>query len=213
MRWARGEIFHPFEFRFFEGGDFPSTLTCDGLTAYLKPSFRVWLRYDQLIQAKGITDEERFATALNLCVERLDAGFPMDILGLGLVRFYERDLLDQSAIFEHPSKQNHKALYEKRLKKAAQKGPGLSLFWDTHEIWSGFASFHKIDLFEVDMHWWKFLGYLGELPQESKLMGLAKLRTTDVQQEVDKKDKDDFLISQYLVSLPTGGILDGKGKK
>ena len=212
MRWARGEIYHPFEYRFFEGGDFPGTITCDDLTAKLKTDFRVWLRYDQLMQAKKITDEERFSLALKLCVEKADAGIPSEILGLGLVRFYERDLPDQSRIFEQPGKQNHKALYEKRLKAAAKKGPGFSLFWDTHEIWSGFAAFFNIDLFRVDMHWWKFLGYLDELPDESRLKGLMKLRMTDIQ-DVDKKFREDLIISQHLASLPEGGILESDEKK
>lgn len=208
MKWVRGEQFHPYEYRFFEGGGFPATLTCDDFTATLKTSFRVWLKFDQLLQAKQIGNQERLGLALNLCIEKSDGEFPLEKLMQGLIWFHQADNFNRSWLFESPKMKKHKELYEKMLTTEAKKKPGMSLLWDTGAIWGAFMSAFGIDLFRVDLHWWAFLALMRELPENCSLNRLIRQRTTDIK-DVDKKEQSAFVIKQHLVSVPSGGLLEG----
>lgn len=208
MKWIRGEQFYPYEYRFFEGEDFPATLTCEEAKATLKTSFRVWLRFDQLIQAKKISNKERLEAALNLCVEQVDGEFPTDKLLQGLMWFHQADNFSRSWLFEKPKLAKHKVIYEQLLLEEAKKKQGMSLLWDTGPIWGAFMSAFGIDLFKVDLHWWAFLALMRELPENCNLNRLIRQRTTKLK-DIDKKEQGTFLIKQYLVSVPNGGILEG----
>lgn len=208
MKWVRGEGYHPYEYRFFEGGGFPATLTHDGLTARLRTSFRIWLRFDQLIQSGKICDQERLKIAFDLCLENLDPEFPLEALSRGLLWFHGADAIDRSWIFNEPKRAKHKQLYEKMLNNESKKSRSLSLFWDSKAIWSAFRASFGIDLFQADLHWWAFLALMNELPENCSVSRLIRQRTTDIK-DVNEKERGEFVIRQHLASLPAGGILEG----
>lgn len=213
MKWSCGENYHPFAYRFFEGGTFPATITYEDLTATLNTSFRVWLKFEQLLQSKTLTDKERILFAFNLCVEKVDDNFPIDILNRGILWFHSADIMDRSWLFDHPKRKKHKILYDKMKEEAANKKPGLSLFWDTGAIWSSFMSAFGIDLFKLDLHWWAFLALINELPDGCALNRLIRQRTKDIKEIKDQKDQGEFLVRQYLASIPSGGVLEGDVQK
>ena len=215
MKWANGESFRPFEYRYFEGGNFPATLDYDGLKAKLKTSFRVWLRFDQLIQAdaKKISDRERLDLALELCVEEMDYNFPLAKLMEGIVWFHGADANNRSWIFDKPKLAKQKSLYEKIIEGQGNKKKALNFFWDATAIWSAFMSAFNIDLFKADLHWWAFLALMAELPENCTINGLMRQRTQEIIKDktIDEKDKGEMIVRQHLVSLPKGGILEGDG--
>jgi len=208
MKWIRGEPFHPFEYRYFDGGGFPASLTFDHLTAELRTSFRVWLRFDQLVQTGKLTDRERLEAAFNLCFKSIDEGFPVEALKDGLVWFHGADRLDRSWLFDSPKRKNHKGLFEKMKAEAAKKNQSLNLLWDAGAIWGSFLSAFGIDLFRTDLHWWAFLALMNELPENCSVNRLIRQRSADLK-EVNEKDRNEFVIRQHLASVPAGGILEG----
>ena len=208
MRLANGKILHPAGYRYFEGGDFPNSFECDGKKVTLKTSFRDWLKFDQLIQAENLSDEERMSLALVLCVADIDAGFPYARITEGLVWFHGADANDRARLFDLKRNEAHKRKYESILAKRAGKKKSLSLFWDTHAIWSSFMAAFGIDLFRADLHWWGFLNLLGELPENSRISQLIRRRSTDPN-DIVRESRDEFVIEQKLSAVPVGGVFMG----
>ncbi len=208
MRLANGKILHPIGYRYFAGGGFPNSFECDGKKVTLKTSFRNWLKFDQLIQAENLADEERMSLALVLCVADIDDGFPYAQITEGLVWFHGADVNDRTWLLDLKQNETHKRKYESILAKRARKKKGLSLFWDTHSIWSSFMAAFGIDLFKVDLHWWGFLNLLGELPESSRISQLIRRRGTELK-DVDDLHKGEFVIEQKLSAVPLGGVFRG----
>lgn len=208
MKWLAGNEYHPYEYRFFEGNNFPSLLTHETFTAKLNPSFRVWLRFDQLLKTDQIGDEERLQLAIRLCVKEIDAGFPGLTLTNGLFWFYSCDTIDRAWILDLPGRKNHKTVLEKLVKEQKTKNTPMSLFWDSTAIWGAFKAAYGIDLFNDDLHWWAFQALLAELPDTCGLARMITQRTKDPK-DVDSKERGQFVVKQHLVSVPAGNILDG----
>lgn len=198
----------PAAYRFFEGGGFPSALRCRSLTAKFKTSFRVWLRYGQLLKSEKITDEERMGLALDLCFESVDEGYPTAALASGMSWFHSGDDLGRVELLTGKGMDAHKKYFEDRLEKETQKGPAFDSFWDAGTLWGSFRAAFEIDLFTADPHWWAFLALSAELPENCGVRRLAALRARNPM-DVDAKSRSDLYLDKLLVSLPRGGVLEG----
>lgn len=79
---------------------------------------------------------------------------------------------------------------------------------DADLIYSAFMSQYKLDLQDIDLHWWKFQSLLNSLNEDNRLCEIMKYRGMDLSKIQDKEQKKFYKEMQELYSLDDGFTLE-----
>lgn len=69
------------------------------------------------------------------------------------------------------------------------KTPVLSLKHDAEYIYAAFLQTYRIDLFEEQLHWWKFNALLKSLPDDTRMMKIIGYRSEKITSKMSKERK------------------------
>jgi len=155
------------------GNDFfdcPETVEIDGIRYAINTSFWVWIEIEQFLKNKNTEDEISAAKILSLAYVKLPHN-PTAALEK-IFWFYFRG--------------------EESRERANDGGfcaPVYDLKSDFQYIWAGFLGDFGIDLFKIDLHWWKFGFLLSSLSDDCRFSRIVSYRVTDTSKIKNKEIK------------------------
>ena len=153
---------------------------------HINSGFKVMLEIERVMYS-DMADNLKFATAIALFYPvsaETNAAIPTD-LGEAL-----------QALFDF------KAQKGKRSYKPIQTDEPVSLDFalDADAIFADFWREYRIDLYENDIHWYKFLALFRNLSGESSINSIRNLRTTPVK-DVPKARQSKHLLMQEMYAI------------
>lgn len=160
----------------------------------LNTDYRVWMKFELLLQDKKIKEEEKLTKIIQLTVksEYIDIN---DIKGLidYLIWFYSCGKEEENDEEEESDfKEKKKLIY--------------SFEHDADYIYAAFMECYKIDLVETDMHWWKFKSLLKSLNENclySKILGYRSMKISSKMSKDEQKFYQEMKKTYALPDLRT----------
>lgn len=142
----------------------PTSVIIQGQEWPINSKFYISILFELLMQKDAVTNEEKVSQALSLYFPEI----PSDIKGA----------IDAMLWF-------YKCGNEPEDKSDASSGKGHAkqsycFEQDAELIYSAFFNAYKIDLAEVDLHWWKFRALFAGLPSECEIKKIMGYRTADL---------------------------------
>ncbi len=163
----------------------PLSVTIDGEDYKINTDFRVWIEIEELLYSSKLSEGERFARCLILAYPQLPP-HPFGALE-ELFRFYFAGKTPSpSAASFHASKTM----------------PVYDLAEDAAYIYGSFLAQYGIDLFDAELHWWKFRALLTCLSDKSKFAQIVSYRSTDTQAIDDPNKRRFYEKMKRLYALP-----------
>ena len=144
----------------------------------MNTDFKTWLKIDELIQSDLTEETKKIALIIalaykNALPESIDAALT------GVLDFYSGYNLSKG--------NNEKKLY--------------SFEKDAPFIFSAFYSQYNIDLFEVNLHWWKFKALFNSLEENTLFGKIIRYRAINLEDVKDKERKKFIRKMKQLYSL------------
>lgn len=161
--------------------NYPKFADVCGTRYPLKTSFRVGLRCFRVINDPNISDEERALAVIYLLF-----GFvPSENLEV---------FLEKADLFLSCGKKNGGS--------GTGRAPDMDFEADSAYISASFMSDYKIDLRNVDLHWWQFCELIGGLTETAVLSRVREIRNYDLTQIKDEKTKQKIMAAKQAFALP-----------
>ncbi len=194
--------------RFFEGGELPSACLAGGSPVRLRTDFRLWLRYEHLLDS-GIPDGEKAARCIEAVVDGLPPG-PNGASGADVARavswFHSCGDSERLEKMDIPPN---------IIRVLAAVPRTSSAYWDFWQIWASFKKQHGLDLYACgEQHWWEFKRLLGVLKPDTPLAPLCRYRSMTSDDfkghdgKMTAKSRKDWNLTkaeQVYRALPGGG--------
>lgn len=160
--------------------------TIDGVPIYA--DFRNMIRLEQILDDDSLGDVEKTVLGVQQLFDQLPEG--------GIARAADRLLW-----FYHRGQDASEL--RKNARRAANGARAYDLISDAGCIYAAFLQAYRIDLTEVPfLHWWAFLALLENLPEETPMAQLMRLRTMDLGEIKDKEMRAHYQKRQRQVALP-----------
>lgn len=156
----------------------------------LNTDYRVWMKFELLLQDKKIKEEEKLTKIIQLTVksEYIDIN---DIKGLVdyLIWFYSCGKEEENDEEEESDfKEKKKLIY--------------SFEHDADYIYAAFMECYKIDLVETDMHWWKFKSLLKSLNENCLYSKILGYRSMKISSKMSKDEQKFYQEMKKTYALP-----------
>lgn len=185
----------------------PETVLVAGQEHKINTDFRVSIRFEEMIQDKNITEEQRFFVEDILNIPEFDVDEKKARLlakyNSGLVLYYPEipeDLdgaISQMLWFYQCGKTEE----QKQSGKGKKQDQIYSFTHDADYIYAAFMEQYGIDLNAVELHWWKFSAMFAGLKEDcliSKVMGYRAADTAGM----DKEQKKLYKKMKEIYKLP-----------
>lgn len=163
---------------------FPDSVTVDGERCYLKTDFRIWITFEIILTDAGLSNENKSAAILALCLKKLPGNIEKAIKAC--MKFYCAD--------------------EKQGQKASK--PVYSFLYDAELIYAAFMTQYGIDLADTNMHWYKFKALFKGLKADNRITEVMQLRGMKLSEIKDADARRKYQQLKRLWALPdlrTGG--------
>lgn len=156
----------------------------------LNTDYRVWMKFELLLQDKKIKEEEKLTKIIQLTVksEYIDIN---DIKGLidYLIWFYSCGKEEENDEEEESDfKEKKKLIY--------------SFEHDADYIYAAFLECYNIDLVEENMHWWKFKALLKSLNENCLYSKILDYRSMKISSKMSKEEQKFYLKMKKTYALP-----------
>ena len=160
-----------------KGLELPTKISIDGIDYAVNTDFKIWIEIGDIISKKEFNPFEKTAKILRLCYT---SSLPptLEKALSGVLEFYRGD--------KEPEKTT-----------PSSSAPIIDFSEDFGLISSAFYHDYKIDLWEENLHWWKFRHLFSGLDEENKIvkiMGYRSINLSDIknkeQKQFYKKMKD-----------------------
>lgn len=163
----------------------PVSVSIDGSDYEINTDFRVWLEIERLLCSSEMSEGERIAQCFVLAYPQL----PPNPFGA----------LEEMMGFYFAGK--------KPSPSASSFGasgvmPVYDFAADSAYIYGSFFSQYGIDLFDAELHWWKFRALLACLSDKSKFAQVVSYRSTDTQAIGDPNKKRFYERMKKIYALP-----------
>lgn len=150
----------------------------------IKTDFRDWIVFEAILLDPAIDTKTKILT-LQGCMF-IDPVYPEDI----------KRAFDALFSFYYLNMQ------KKESKGTRSNKTPYSFYYDWGRIYSAFMQQYQIDLFDVDMHWFKFKSLFDNLTDDTEFIKIVGYRTMDLSKIEDKKEKEKYMRLQQLYKLP-----------
>lgn len=147
---------------------------------HLKTDFRIWLKFEQIMQDKNLSVAAKTGMIYDLCFEEPP---PQGAVFGALWNFYKGD--------------NDTAPVKKGK-------PVVSFEQDADYIFAAFYSQYGIDLSCDELHWHKFKALFAGLNEEHMITRIMHFRSMDISQIKDKGHKAYYRKMKKLFRIKTG---------
>ncbi len=156
----------------------PEGIYCKDKFYRLNTDFKTWLKIDEIIQSDMTNEDEKLAFILSLAYT---SSFPENINDAlsGVLDFY--------SMYKHGTGKNTKKIY--------------SFEKDAPFIFSAFRSQYGIDLFNTDMHWWKFKSLFDSIDENTTFGKIVRYRSINTDDIKDKNKRNFIRKMKKLYSL------------
>ena len=159
--------------------ELPEYIVIDGKEHRIKTDFKIWLEFSEIVGSGELTPEK--------------------IVKIFKIVFFELPpnmLKALKAVFEfysHSEKADKKEKAEKKV---------FDFNCDADLIFASFFQQYKLDLTEVELHWWKFLNLFQNLSEDTKFMEVVKYRSIKLSDIKDKKQRKFYAKMKAAHKLP-----------
>ena len=140
----------------------------------LNTGFRSSILFELLMQDKELTKDEQIAGAIEIMIENTTEAYKDIPKALNCItKFYTMGKKPKESI---PSKKsNNEKLYDYEE--------------DADLIYSAFMKDYKIDLQDIEMHWWKFKSLFNGLDENNQFCKIMGYRSVNLNKIKDKEQK------------------------
>ena len=144
----------------------------------INTDFKTWIKIDELMNSSIVNETEKTATILSLAYK---SSFPdnIDSALAGILDFY--------TMYSPEAKVGFKKVY--------------SFEKDASFIFSAFFTQYGIDLFETDMHWWKFRALFDAIDENTLFGKIVRYRAVNLEDIKDKSKKRFIRKMKQIYSL------------
>ena len=146
----------------------------------LNTDFKVWLKINEIMNSDFLSDSEKALSIIPLGYKNALPPCMEDALS-GIIDFY--------SMFAKKTGHSKKEIF--------------SFSEDAPFIYSAFYKEYKIDLFEANMHWWKFKALFDSLGEDNMFGRVIKYRTINLSDIKDKNLKAFYRKMKSLYKLKT----------
>lgn len=164
---------------------FPETVEVDGDEYTIWTDFRYALLFSLMMDDPDLADEEKVVQALELF-------YPVISDDIGAALQAVMDFFKCG----------------KPERKTAGNASGKSGGWvysfehDDSYIYSAFMQQYRIDLNDVDMHWWKFKALFEALSPDTLFKQIVKYRAVEINSEMAQEEKQFYQDMKRIYALP-----------
>ncbi len=156
----------------------PEAVEIDGKRYRIYTDFRTWMGFDVIMSSDDTIFIEKCIKALKLCYQQLPP--KLDKAMEALIDFY--------------------SLGEKKHTKKGTK-PLFNFEQDFGYIYASFEAEYHIDLYESNMHWYKFMYLLRSLSEKSIFGKIIGYRGADISKIKDKSLRSHIKQMKHLYAL------------
>ena len=153
-------------YKFFDGP--PEAILIENTEYKINTDFRVWIEISEILSDKTLSDRDKI---LCLLMRGYKERIPPDI----------NNAVDGLLLFMSQNKKGN---------KTEKSTPVFSFSEDEGAIYASFLQQYGIDLFEEELHWWKFVMLLGALDEKTSLMRIVGYRSVKLENIKDKLQKN-----------------------
>lgn len=160
--------------------DLPRTVTVNDKKITVKTGFRHWMQFENILFDTNIDDDYRLYFMASSVMEK-----PQNIT---------KELIEALFSFHR---------LDKPIKKGSGKQTdiGYRFDYDMDFIYAAFYQQYHIDLFEMNLHWWKFKSLFDGLTDQTKFKQIVGYRTADLS-KLDKEQKQRLTELKKFYALP-----------
>jgi hypothetical protein len=169
----------------------PVHIEADGVTYPIITDFREWLRFSDMVGDDAVPKRQKLRLMLNWLYDE-----PKCITGELVTAIF--DFYKLKALKSEPAEYSDDDITEDSLPKP----PVLNWSIDAPYIIGDFQRYYGIDLFNTEMHWWKFHILLSALPEESQMMKRIGYRSVDLGQIKNESERKRIMKMKQLYALP-----------
>ncbi|MBR4874661.1 MAG: hypothetical protein IKU87_02435 [Clostridia bacterium] len=166
--------------------ELPRVISVCGEDFEINTDFKVWIEFDRLMTESSLSDSDKIAKILNLCLKDKILPKRLDETLFSLFKFY-------SCFEDEKSGSKGKEKKSKRV---------ISFSHDAPYIYSAFYGQYGIDLLSSNLHWFCFRALLDGLTDEHKLISIIGYRKAELSDVKDAKRRAFLKKMKAVYSLP-----------
>lgn len=159
----------------------PTTVIIDDTEYKINTDFRIGILFEQLIEDEDIKNQDRFYLILNLFYPTI----PSNV----------EEAFNKIKWFYSGGKEE--------TKKSSNNVKVYDFECDAEYIYSAFMEQYRIDLQDIELHWWKFIALFKSLKEDTEMVKIMGYRSINLNDIEDKKQKDYYRKMQRIYKLPT----------
>lgn len=160
--------------------------------------FRVWIRYEELMQDEKLKAENLAISVLTLCFRD-----GLDILNYIDLETAFNQILWFFTMGDFDNKTMKKTNDLEKENDVKEKSKIIYSFtYDWSSIYGAFMQCYKIDLFDASMHWWKFKALFNSLSEDTQFAKILSYRSISISSKMSKEEKKFYRSMKKLYGLP-----------
>lgn len=160
--------------------------------------FRNWINYEETMMNEENKPEELIIKIIELCFKD----------GLDILNYIEIDIAINQILWfftigtyedkdvEKQEEDNEEAVVKRKSKVV------YSFIHDWGYIYSAFMQCYGIDLFNVDLHWWKFKAMFDALSDDTLFSKILGYRSVVISSKMSKEEKKFYRNMKKIYGLP-----------
>lgn len=172
----------------------------------LNTNFRVWIKFEELLEELREKSMDAFVKACDICFYRGINGqiHSLPPTWLETIRVLFAFYCGYKSTEELNTKNDNKSDNDDEDEEAddIREKQIFSYEHDGDYIYAAFVQQYKIDLADCDLHWWKFKALFAGLTSETKIREIMEIRATDISNIKDKERRAHIMRLQDVYSLP-----------
>lgn len=167
----------------------PDRVIVDGTELLINTDFRIWIEYSNLILNDEIDIEYKIFKSIDLCYKD----------GIKILNYVDVETaFDKIMWFFLCGKKEEKNTENKEKENPK---PIYSFEEDWDYIYSAFYECYKIDLFDVNLHWWKFKSLFNSLSDKCQFSKILGFRAMTINSKMSKEQKQYYRKMKRIYAL------------
>ena len=166
--------------------DLPRTVKVNDKEFAIRTDYRYWIKFENILFDSGIADEYKLYFMTSAVMET-----PQNM---------KKELIEALFSFYR---------LNKPIKRGSSKQSdiGYRYDYDIGLIYAAFYQQYHIDLFQTNLHWWKFKSLFDGLSDQTMFMQVVGYRMADIS-KMDKEQKKRYTELKKFYALPVDKVQD-----
>lgn len=167
----------------------PKKIIINDFELVFNTSFKVWIEYSELILDDELDVEYKAFKSIDLCYEK----------GIKILEYIDIETAFSKIMWFFlcgKTEEEDKEIDNKETPKQL-----YSFIEDWDYIYSAFYECYKIDIFEEDLHWWKFKSLFNSLSEDCMFSKILGFRAMTISPKMSKEQKKYYRKMKKLYAL------------